>query len=98
MEKWTFSATPCSDDEKENAMALYDDIEQDIWTWMRGFVAVPNDFYEGKFPPCPFAYRALVSETVDVPVWQSGDVRLFIREQAKAMRDKPKLTTRVMAF
>lgn len=79
-------------------MALYDDIEQDIWTWMRGFVAVPNEFYEGKFPPCPFAYRALVSETVDVPVWQSGDVRLFIREQSKAMRDKPKLTTRVMAF
>ena len=79
-------------------MEIYDEIEQDIWKWMREFVATPNDFYNGKFAPCPYAYRALVGETVDVPVWQSGDVRKFIREQSKAMRDKPKLTTRVMAF
>ncbi|MES2932838.1 MAG: hypothetical protein V4805_05055 [Pseudomonadota bacterium] len=79
-------------------MSIYKEIEQDIWTWMREFVAAPNEFYNGKFPPCPFAYRALVGETVDVPVWQSGDIRHFIREHAKSMTASPKLTTRVMAF
>ena len=76
----------------------YDDIAADIWTWMRDFVAVKNEFYGAKFPPCPFAQKALLQETVDVAVWQSGDVRQFIRARAVDMRDSPKLTTRVMAF
>ncbi len=73
-------------------------IEADIWTWMREFVAVKNAFYGAKFPPCPFALRALMMKTVDVAVWWSGDARAFIAQQATAMRDAPKLTTRVIAF
>ena len=76
----------------------YDDIAADIWTWMRDFVAVKNEFYGAKFPPCPFAQKALLQSTVDVAVWQSGDVRQFIRARAVDMRDSPTLTTRVMAF
>ena len=79
-------------------MSLFDDIEQDIWKWCREFVAAPNEFYNAKFAPCPYAYKALVAETVDVAVWQSGDVRRFIRQKAIEMRDNPKLGTRVMAF
>lgn len=79
-------------------MSIHEEIEQDIWSWMREFVAVPNEFYNYKFPPCPYAYRALVGKTVDVAVWQSGDVRRFIRQKAIEMRDLPTLTTRVMAF
>ena len=77
---------------------LHDAIEADLWTWMREFVAVKNEFYGAKFPPCPFALRALMLKTVDVAVWQAGDARSFIRQPATAMRDSPKLTTRVMAF
>lgn len=77
---------------------VYEQIASDIWVWMREFVAVKNDFYGAKFPPCPFAQKALLQETVDVAVWQSGDVRRFIRERAENMRDTPTLTTRVMAF
>jgi hypothetical protein len=76
----------------------YAAIETDIWVWMREFVAVKNDFYGAKFPPCPFAQKALLQETVDVAVWQSGEVKRFIRARAEDMRDSPKLTTRVMAF
>jgi len=74
------------------------EIESDIWVWMRDFVAVKNEFYGAKFPPCPFAQKALLMQTVDVAAWQSGDVRKFVRERAENMRDNPTLTTRVMAF
>lgn len=74
------------------------EIEADVWTWMREFVSVKNEFYNAKFPPCPFAQKALLQQTVDVTVWQSGDVREFIRTSAEGMRAAPKLTTRVMAF
>jgi hypothetical protein len=79
-------------------MSIHDEIDQDVWTWIREFVAVPNEFYDNKFPPCPYAFKAVMGETVDVAVWQSGDVRSFIRQKAVEMRDSPKLTTRVMAF
>lgn len=79
-------------------MSMYDEINQDIWNWFDEFVTVPNEFYDNKFPPCPYARAALMRETVDVAVWESGDVRGFIRQQAMDMRDSPKLTTRVMAF
>ena len=74
------------------------DIEADIRHWMRDFVAVKNDFYNAKFPPCPFALRALMDETVDIVAWQAGDLRAFIRLHAASMRDAPRLTTRVMVF
>ena len=73
-------------------------IEADICAWMREFVAVKNEFYDAKFPPCPFALRALTLETVDVAVWCSGDVRTFIRAHAIDVRGSGSLTTRVMAF
>lgn len=81
-----------------NAVPAVDDIAADIRIWMREFVAVKNDFYGAKFPPCPFALRALVGQTVDVAAWTAGDVRAFIRQQATDMKALPKLTTRVMAF
>src|SRR4029077_7138042 len=54
--------------------------------------------YDYKFAPCPFAHQAVLSKTVDVQVWQAGDVREFIRDNAIQMRDNPSLTPRVMAF
>ena len=81
-----------------DALPAVDDVAPDIWTWMRDFVAVKNDFYGAKFPPCPFALRALVGQTVDVAAWTAGDVKSFIRQRAIEMRASPILTTRVMAF
>lgn len=79
-------------------MDLHAEIAQDLWTWIHEFVTVPNEFYNNKFAPCPYARAAVRANTVDVAVWQSRDVRPFIREQALGMRDSPELTTRVMAF
>lgn len=78
--------------------ATYQQIEADIWRWIHEFVTVKSDFYDGKFAPCPYAKQAVESKTVDVLVWQSGDIRKFIREHAIGMRDNPTLTTRVLTF
>jgi hypothetical protein len=76
----------------------YQAVEEDIWAWIKEFVTAPNEFYDYKFPPCPFARQAVLAKTVDVQVWQSGKVREFIRDNAIRMRDSQSLTTRVMAF
>ena len=79
-------------------MDVHEEIEQDLWSWLHEFVTVSNEFYDFKYAPCPFAKAALRSETVDVVVWRSGDIRECIRQAALDMRDTPKLTTRVIAF
>jgi hypothetical protein len=76
----------------------YQVVEDDIWTWIHEFVTTPNEFYNFKFAPCPYARQAVLNKTVDVQVWESGDVRRFIRDSALQMRESPTLTTRVMAF
>lgn len=78
--------------------SVHEEIEADIWSWMRDFVATRNEFYGAKFAPCPFAQRALATRTVSVAVWRSGDVREFIREHALRLRDAEELTTLVMAL
>jgi hypothetical protein len=78
--------------------SIVQQVEEDVWAWIHNFVTVKNDFYKGKFAPCPYAAKAVQNNTVDVQVWESGDVRQFIREQAILMRESPTLTTRVMAF
>lgn len=79
-------------------MSLQEDVEADLWKWIHEFVTVPNEFYNNKFAPCPYAFKAVHDKAVDVIAWESGDVRAFIREKAAGMRDAPHLTTRVMGF
>lgn len=79
-------------------MTLHEQIEQEIVQWIKNFIVVPNDFYDGKFAPCPYAQAAMLARAVDVAVWRSGDPRLFIREQASTMRDSAGIQTRVIVF
>ena len=76
----------------------FGEIEADIWVWMREFVSVRNEFYGAKFAPCPFAQRALTARTVDVVVWEAGNIREFVGSAARAMKEQPHLSTRVMAL
>ncbi len=78
--------------------SAYQVVEDDIWTWIHDFVTAPSEFYNFKFAPCPYARQAVQNKMVDVQVWQTGDVRQFIRAQAIQMREASHLTTRVMAF
>ncbi len=78
--------------------SLHEQIEQDIWNWINEFVTASNEFYKFKFAPCPYARTAVLQNKVDVKIWESGDIRQFIREGAVDMRESPQLTTRVMTF
>ena len=79
-------------------MQLCEQIEKDVINWINEFIAVPNEFYDGKFAPCPYARAAMLARAVDVAVWDSGDPRLFIREKASTMRDSEAIQTRVIVF
>ncbi|MEL6061411.1 MULTISPECIES: hypothetical protein [unclassified Methylobacterium] len=79
-------------------MTLHEQIEKEIMQWIKEFIVVPNEFYDGKFAPCPYAHAALLARAVDVAVWRSGDPRHFIREQASTMRDSAGIQTRVIVF
>lgn len=78
--------------------SLCQQIEDDIWGWIKQFVMAPNEFYHYRFPPCPFARGAVNANAVDVRVWQSGNVREFIQDGAVQMRECPSLSTRIMTF
>lgn len=73
-------------------------IEADIWHWLKTFVTVKNDFYHGKFAPCPYARAAVLAKQVDVTVYDGGDLRAYIRARAFEICTSQHLSTRVMAF
>lgn len=75
-----------------------EEIELDIWNWIREFVAAKNAFYDGRFAPCPYALGAVRANSVDVIAWSAGSFTGLIRRSAEQMRTLPQLTTRVMAF
>jgi hypothetical protein len=82
-------------------MSLYEEIETDLRDWINNFITVPNEFYNYKFAPCPYAKSAVLARQVDVVAWQSGDVRTFLRTHAIRMRDEREasgVTTLVMGF
>lgn len=79
-------------------MSLCAEIEQDVTDWINEFVAARNDFYSGKFAPCPYARGAMTAGTVDVVAWEVGDARSFIRQKASELRQPDRIQTRVIVF
>lgn len=73
-------------------------VEQDIWHWIENFVEKNHEFYDYKFPPCPYARTARLRGTVDVAAWHSGSYSKFINKQALSLINDPKLSIRVLAF
>lgn len=78
--------------------SLADEVVTDIWSWIKEFVAVPNEFYKGKFAPCPYAQSSLAANSVAVSAWERGDEREFVRAKSYELVEKPQLTTSVMAL
>jgi len=56
-------------------------IEKDIWAWMTDYLEVNHEFYDYKFSPCPFAYKARMSGNVEVIVWETGSYKSLINQQ-----------------
>ena len=78
--------------------SLQEKVVEDLWSWIREFVAVPNEYYGGKFAPCPYAFSALAAESVAVAAWERGDARNFVIEKSKELVENSNLTTFVIAL
>ena len=73
-------------------------IESDIWDWIINYVEKNHEFYDDKFPPCPFARTARLKKALDVQVFPGGDFKQFITSQTHAVIGHDKINTRVLAF
>jgi hypothetical protein len=73
-------------------------VEQDIWNWITEYVEIENEFYNYKFPPCPYAKSARLKGLVDVIAYDSGSPFKFIKYQVTNLIEHKKFNIKVMAF
>lgn len=73
-------------------------IEENIWQWIIEYIEVENEFYNYKFPPCPFAKSARIKGMVDVIAYSTGSPYKFIKHQIEDLNKDNKFNVRVMAF
>ena len=74
------------------------EIEQNIWKWIMEYIEVDNEFYDYKFPPCPYAKTARLKGLVDVVVYDKGNPIKFIKQQTQDLIENKKFNIRIMAF
>jgi len=77
---------------------MVDNVEQDIWDWVINYIEVPNEFYNYKFPPCPYARSARLKGLMDVTAYQDGSIKDFINSQVNDIVENKKFDVRVMVF
>jgi hypothetical protein len=77
---------------------MNNEIEQNIWNWIIEYIEVENEFYNYKFPPCPYAKSARLKGIVDVVAYNSGSPYKFIKQQIEDLNTHRKFNIKVMAF
>lgn len=60
------------------------DIEKDIWSWIQTYVEANHEFYDYKFPPCPYAKAARLKGMVNVTAYESGSISQFIKNSVQS--------------
>lgn len=73
-------------------------VEQDIWQWITEYIEVNHEFYDYKFPPCPYARGARLRGALDVHAWTQGNARTFIDAHTADLIASTDKTVRVMVF
>lgn len=73
-------------------------IQQDILDWIIGYIEVNHEFYNYKFPPCPFAKSARLKDMLDIQVWEHGNFYKFAKEQAYDLYNHTNYTVRILVF
>jgi hypothetical protein len=77
---------------------MNNEIEQNIWNWITEYIEVENEFYNYKFPPCPYAKSARLKGMVDVVAYTTGNPYKFIKHQIEDLNTHRKFNIKVMAF
>jgi hypothetical protein len=76
---------------------MNDNIKQDLWSWITDFIEVNHEFYNFKFPPCPYAKSARLKGLVDVQVCDKNPFKFF-NEQVDDIIAEQKFNVRLLAF
>jgi hypothetical protein len=74
------------------------EIEVDIWEWIKGYIEVNHKFYDYKFPPCPYAKSARLKGLVDVQAYSTGSVYNFLKIQAAKNTESNKHSVMVLVL
>jgi hypothetical protein len=75
-----------------------DNIKQDVYGWVRDYIEANHEFYNYKFPPCPFARSARLKGLMDIQVWQKGSYYQFAEQSALDMQTATNYTVRILVF
>jgi hypothetical protein len=73
-------------------------IKQDIYDWVVDYIEANHEFYNYKFPPCPFAKSARLKGMMDIQVWEKGSYKKFIEHHATDMHNNTNYTVRILVF
>jgi hypothetical protein len=73
-------------------------IKKDIEDWSINFVESSNEFYENKFPVCPYARKAKMQGDSCVGIYQGGSVKNFIKTEINNLIDKKTHTVMLLIF
>ena len=73
-------------------------IKQDIYDWVVDYIEANHEFYNYKFPPCPFAKSARLKGMMDIQVWQKDSYKQFIEHYANDMHNNTNFTVRILVF
>jgi hypothetical protein len=73
-------------------------IETDIKNWLINYVEANHEFYDYKFPPCPYARDARINAKVDICAWDHENLKSFITSQTQDLMNDKKFTVKIMVF
>lgn len=73
-------------------------IKQDILDWVINFIEVNHEFYNFKFPPCPYAKAARLAGLLNVTVYETGWLHTYINQNIQTIIADSKYTVTVLAL
>jgi hypothetical protein len=73
-------------------------IKKDIADWSINFVESSNEFYENKFPVCPYARKAKLQGESCISIYQGGSVKNFIKTEINNLLDQKKHKVMLLIF
>jgi hypothetical protein len=76
---------------------MNDTEEQHIWDWIKNHVERTHEFYDHRFPPCPYAQKARLAGAVTVHII-CKHFQQQIYDLSFSLKDSPNISTRVMAL
>jgi len=72
-------------------------VEKDIWNWVQNYIEVNHEFYNYKFPPCPYAKSARLKNSVEVSAYEKDYIK-FIKNEIIFLLKNKKITTKILTF